>query len=227
VTGTIGARASNEEGDLAHTRPPSLTLGGAATLDYVPAPTAYGFSSGEPTGPTPIVARDTNGNGRPDGVRVLELEGDLSFRWRGLALDAEAYFRHESWDQIGALQPPEAQFVPHARYGGAFAQATYFIPVAHLQAGARVAFTELSPLTVGGRQRPATTCEDLAGVSYPCALPFADRRSELTVVAVGHWFGHGIQVVGMYSALRWDTDRPQLLPWSREQRFVVQTQLAF
>jgi hypothetical protein len=227
VTGTIGARASNEEGDLAHTRPPSLTLGAAATLDYVPAPTAYGFSSGEPAGATPIVERDTNGNGRPDGVRVLELEGDLSFRWRGLAVDAEAYFRHESWDQIGALQPPEGEFVPHARYGGAFAQATYFVPIAHLQAGARVAVTELSPLTLGGRQRPATLCEDLAGMAYPCALPFTERRSELTIVAVGHWFGHGIQVVGMYSALRWDTARSELLPWSREQRFLVQTQLAF
>jgi hypothetical protein len=227
LSGTLGSRTPNEEGDLVHTRPPSLTLGVAATLDFVPIPDAYGFTSGEPTGPTPIVARDTNGNGRPDGVRVFQLEGDLAVRWRGLAVDAEVYYRHEGWDQIGARQPPAAEFIPHERYGGAFAQATYFVPAARLEAGARYSVTELSPLAVGGRRRVATACEDLTGMPFACALPFTDRRSEVTLVAIGHWLGRGVQVTGMYSALRWKTANQPLLPWSREQRFLVQAQLAF
>ena len=227
VTGTLGSPWRAEEGDLVGTRPPSVTLGVAATLDYVPEPTAYGFSSGQPLQATAIVARDTNGNGRPDGVRVFQLEGDLSFRWRGLAVDAEGYFRREEWGQIGADQPAAAQFLPKERFGGMFAQATYYVLPARLEAGARVAVAELSPLTVDGRQRPATSCTGADGVPFACALPFTDQRSELTLVAVGHWFGHGVQVSGMYSALWYKTARQDLLPWSREQRFLAQTQLAF
>jgi hypothetical protein len=227
VMGTVGAHAPVEEGDLPGTRPPSGTFGVAATLDYVPEPSAYGFSSGTPVMAVPIVAHDTNGNGRPDGVRVFQLEGDLAFRWRGFSFDGEAYFRHESWAQIGSDQPAASQFAPKQRFGGGFAQATYFILPARLQAGARVALSEISPLTVDGRARPATSCTGLDGLSFACALPLTDERSELTFVAVGHWFGHGVQVVGMYSALRWRTQRADLLPWSREQRFLAQTQLAF
>jgi hypothetical protein len=62
---------------------------------------------------------------------------------------------------------------------------------------------------------------------FACALPFTDRRSEVTLVAIGHWLGRGVQVTGMYSALRWKTANQPLLPWSREQRFLVQAQLAF
>jgi hypothetical protein len=225
--GTIGALTPREEGDLGRTRPPSLTLGAAATLDYVPVPDAYGFASGQPLDPVPIVVRDTNGNGRPDGVGVLQLEGDVAFRWRGLALDGEAYFRRESWADVGALQPPASQFTPNSRFGGAFAQATYYVLPARLEAGGRVAVAEISPLTVDGRKRPPTSCVDLGNKPFPCALPFTDRRSEVTLVVVGHWFGHGIQVVGMYSALRYHTDQQARLPWSREQRFLAQTQLAF
>ncbi|HVZ75625.1 MAG TPA: hypothetical protein VHJ20_24800 [Polyangia bacterium] len=227
MNGTIGAITPLEEGDLARTRSPSLTLGGAATLDYVPAPDAYGFSSGEPVAPLPIVARDTNGNGRPDGVGVLQLEGDVSFRWRGLALDAEVYFRNERWADIGSGQPAASQFAPKSRFGGAFAQTSYFILPARLEAGARVSTAELSPLAVDGRKRPATSCVDLGNKPFPCELPFTDRRSELTFVVVGHWLGRGVQVTGMYSALRYETTNQALLPWSREQRFLVQTQAAF
>jgi len=227
VNGTIGGRAPLEEGDLALTRPPSVTIGGAATFDYVPEPAAYGFSSGSPVAPVPIVTHDTNMNGRPDGVRVLELEGDLSFRWRGLALDGELYFRHEDWAEIGSAQPLASQFAPKHRFGGGFAQATYFIPAAHLQAGGRLALAEVSPLAVGGRKRAATSCIDLDGMPFPCALPLSDEVSELTLLVVGHWFGHGVQVTGMYSALRWRSDLPTAFPGTREQRFLAQTQLAF
>lgn len=227
ITGTIGPTWNREEGDPTRTRPPSLTLGAAATLDYAPVPDVYGFSSGQPVVPTPVVERDTNGNGRPDGVRVFQVEGDLSLRWRGLAIDAEAYFRREHWADIGSAQPAASQFIPNSRFGGAFAQATYFVLPARLEAGARVATTEISPLTIGGRQRPAATCLDISGMPFPCALPFTDRRSELTLVVVGHWFGHGVQVTGMYTALRYHTDQQALLPWSREQRFLAQAQLAF
>jgi hypothetical protein len=227
VNGMIGGRAPLEEGDLALTRPPSLTIGGAATLDYVPEPSAYGFSSGAPVAPVPIVAHDTNQNGRPDGVRVLELEGDLAFRWRGLALDGEAYVRFEDWADIGSGQPAASQFAPKHRFGGGFAQATYFIPAVHLQAGGRVAVAEVSPLAIGGRQRPNTACPGPDGLPFACALPLSDERSELTLLVVGHWFGHGVQVAGLYSALRWRNDLPTAVPGTREQRFLAQAQLAF
>jgi hypothetical protein len=160
-------------------------------------------------------------------VGVFQLEGDLSFRWRGLAFDGEAYFRHESWNQIGSLQPAASQFAPKQRFGGGFAQATYFIPVAHLQVGGRAALAELSPLTVGGRRRPTTTCTGPDGMPFTCTLPLTDERSELTLLVVGHWFGHGVQVTGMYSAFRWRTEVAGMLPTSREQRFLAQAQLAF
>jgi len=227
VTGSLGGRAPLDEGDLALTRPPAVTLGAAATLDYVPEPAAYGFSSNTPVAASPIVEHDTNGNGRPDGVRVLQLEGDASFRWRGLAFDGEVYFRDEDWAQIGTAQPAASQFAPKHRFRGGFAQATYFVPVAHLEAGARVAAAELSPLTVDGRRRATTSCTGPDGLPFSCTLPLADRRSELTFLAVGHWFGHGVQIVGMYSALRWSTARMDLLPTTREQRFLAQAQLAF
>jgi hypothetical protein len=227
VMGTIGGHAAVfEESDLSLTRPPSLTIGAAATLDYVPEPAAYGFSSGAPIPAVPITARDTNNNGRPDGVRVYQFEGDLSFRWRGLAVDGEAYLRHEYWAQIGSGQPAASEFEPRQRFGGAFAQATYFTPVAHLEAGGRVAVAELSPLTLDGRARPVTSCTGIDGLPFACTLPLTEQRSELTLLAVGHWFRHGVQVTGMYSALRWHTTRSDLLPWSREQRFLLQMQLA-
>lgn len=226
LMGTVGGRAPFEEGDLSITRPPFLMLGVAATLDYVPEPAAYGFSSGLPVPAVVIVNHDTNGNGRPDGVRVFQLEGDLAFRWHGLAIDGEAYLRNEYWAQIGSAQPADSQFDPRRRFGGAFAQTTYFLPVAHLEAGARVAFAQLSPLAVDGRVRPATSCISGDGMTFPCTLPFTEERSELTLLAVGHWFRHGVQVTGMYSAFRWRTTHTDLLPWSREQRFLLQVQLA-
>ena len=173
------------------------------------------------------MAHDTNANGRPDGVRVFQLEGDLSLRWRGLAIDGEGYFRHEGWGQIGSGQPDSSQFLPRQRFGGGFAQATYFIPAAHLQAGGRVALAEIPPLTVGGRTRPATSCTGPDGLPFACTLPLTEERSEATLLVVGNWFGHGVQVVGMYSAFRWRTPRLDLLPYSREQRFLAQTQLSF
>jgi hypothetical protein len=88
-------------------------------------------------------------------------------------------------------------------------------------------YRKTRPLAVDGRKRLATTCTGIDGTPFACALPFSDRRSELTFVAVGHWFGHGVQLVGMYSALRYRTAQQALLPWSREQRFLLQTQLAF
>jgi hypothetical protein len=57
-------------------------------------------------------------------------------------------------------------------------------------------------------------------------LPWSDRRSELTFLAVGHWFDHGVRATGMYTALRWASQATPL-PWSREQRFLLQTHLAF
>jgi phosphate-selective porin OprO/OprP len=227
VDGTVGSPWNGEEGDLARTRPPSVTGGLAATLDYAVVPAAYGFASGAPLAPTVIVNHDTDGDGRPDGVRVLQLEADLALRWRGFAVDGEVYYRREAWADVGSAQPPASQFVPNQAFGGFFADATGFILPGRLQAGARLSLTDVSPLTIGGRRRPATTCVAPLEASPSCSLPYTSRLAELTAVLVGHGFGHGVQVVAMYSLLRWRTTHDDVLPWTREQHFLLQAQLAF
>src|SRR5262249_15854202 len=145
-----------------------------ATADYVPAPSAYGYASGVPTTPRQIASIDSNNDGRPDGVRVIEGEFDAAVRWRGFAFDAELDARRQSGADIGALQPAsQNRFVPRADYAGAFGQVSYSFWRGPQVAG-RFSVTQLSPLTVDGRRRPITTCVGVDGVAFDCRLPYAD-----------------------------------------------------
>jgi hypothetical protein len=229
VAGTpLGPVERPEEGDLERTPSPSLTLGGSASLDYVPPGNAYGFTSGSPVAARPIVAVDTDGDGRPDGVRVTQLEADLTFKWRGIALEAEVYFRKESWGSIGQDQPGTTfQFIPRETFSGYFVQASSFLLSRRLLLGLRWSSTELSPLTIGGRVRPPSTCVAGDGAAFSCSLPFSEQLSELTVLAAHHRFGHGLQLAAQYSLFLWSTSEVAPLPYDQEHRAILQAKLAF
>jgi hypothetical protein len=88
------------EGDPGKTRELSLAVGGTATIDYVPAPTAYGYLSGSAVSARPITNRDTNHDGQVDDVRVVQLAADIALRFRGLAFESELYQRRENWKAL-------------------------------------------------------------------------------------------------------------------------------
>jgi hypothetical protein len=222
----MGPPAPLAEGDRRRTPRPSVVIGGTATADYVPAPATYGYTSGVPRSPRPVAALDTNQDGRPDGVRVLEGELDVAVRWRGFAADAELYTRRETWQDIGALQPDvQNRFVPRADYAGTFAQVSYSF-AAGFQVGGRVSVTQVSPLTVGGRLRSVTTCVGPDGVAFDCQVPYADRRAELSLLAAySLWDGHAVGAL-MYSLLNWSATTGDGVPASREHDFIAQIQFA-
>jgi hypothetical protein len=219
-------RIARAEGDRGRTPRPAVAVGASATADYVPAPGAYGYTSGVPVSPRPLAPVDTNADGRPDGVRVLEGELDVSFRWRGLAADVELYTRREAWNDIGAAQPAvQNRFVPRTDYAGLFGQLSYSF-AGGLQLGGRFSMTQLSPLTVGGRPRPVTTCTGPGGIAFECRLPYADRRAELSALAAySLWDGHALGAV-MYSLLNWSTTTGEAVPASREHNVIAQIQFA-
>jgi len=227
VEGTVTREpVGRAEGDRGRSLRPAIAVGASATADYVPAPAAYGYRSGVPVSPRPLATVDTNADGRPDGVRVLEGELDVAVRWRGLAADVELYTRREAWNDIGALQPDvQNRFVPRKDYAGLFGQLSYSF-MGGLQLAGRFSATQLSPLTVGGRPRPLTVCTGPGGMAFDCRLPYADRRAELSVLAAySLWDGHALGAL-MYSFLNWSTTSGESVPASREHNVIAQIQFA-
>jgi hypothetical protein len=227
VEGTVTKETvARAEGDRRHTPRPAVALGVSVAADYVPAPSAYGYRSGVPVSPRPVASVDTDDDGRPDGVGVFEGELDVAFRWRGVAADVELYTRRESWNDIGAAQADvQNRFVPRTDYAGLFGQLSYSF-MSGLQLGGRFSMTQLSPLTVGGRPRPVTTCAGPGGGVFDCRLPYADRRAELSVlVAYSLWDGHALGAV-MYSLLNWSATNGDAVPASREHDVIAQIQFA-
>jgi hypothetical protein len=189
IAGTpIGQPSDASEADLVRSPAPSFTIGGSATIDYVPAPNAYGYSSGFPLPPVPIAVRDGDMNGRVDGVRAWQAEADLDFRWRGVVLQGEAYVRDEQWFNIGQSQPVGARFLPKKRFTGGFGQVSYRLPWVPVVPSVRVSSTLLSPLVLGGRTPAAQICVGADGSSFPCALTYADRRRERSITVA--YFAH-------------------------------------
>ena len=136
--------------------PASVVFGATVSADYVPTPPAYGYLSGDPQPPRQLVI-DANDDGLPDGITVLEAELDVKATRRGFAAEAEGYYRHEAWHDIPLLQPPiTSPFSPRTNYGGFFAQAFQSFARSDVVVGARVSFTELSPL--GSAQHGSAHC---------------------------------------------------------------------
>jgi hypothetical protein len=214
------------EGDRVRTARPALAFGVTGTLDYVPVPDAYGYTSRAPTYPRSVTVVDTNQDGRRDGVRVLQAELDLAGRWRGFALDGELYARHETWRDFGALQPvPADRFAPRASFRGGFAQLSYSF-WRGLQLAGRASVAEISPLALDGRRRAVTTCVGPDGASFACALPYADRRAELSGLVAYSLPDGRLMLILAYSLLNWSATTRAPVAGSREHDVVAQFQFA-
>jgi hypothetical protein len=228
VAGTpLGLPPDAGEADLAVTTPPSLTIGGSAILDYVPVPDAYGYVSGFPLSPRPITVRDADMNRRPDGVRVVQLEVDVDVRWRGFAAQGEAYLRNETWFETGEVQPVGSRFTPKRRFRGGYGQISYRLPWLPLVPSARWAVAEVSPLLLDGRRLPPQTCVAPDGAAFSCALPYSDRRAELSLAVAYLPRGLHLAFTTIYSRLVWSSTLGDPLPSARDQRATMQAQVWF
>jgi hypothetical protein len=219
----VGQAWQPAEGDPQKIRRLGLALGGTLTMDYVPAPSAYGFLSGSAVPALPITTRDTDKDGRLDDVRVLQLAADIALRFRGIAFECELYQRRENWKQI-PNQPGTVPLVVQNSFRAWFAQLSYFILPERLQVAARASVARVSPLTLGGRVRPETTCTFPDGTSSTCRLPYADVRSELAATVA--YFYSGLRFSGTYSRYRWSSDSVPKPPAATENQITLQAQWA-
>lgn len=219
----LGQAWQPAEGDPRKTRHLGLMLGGTVTMDYVPAPNAYGYLSGSAAPARPITDRDTDHDGRVDDVRVVELAGDLALRFRGFALECELYQRRENWKQI-PYQPGTVPLPVQNRFRAWFGQVSYFILPERLQVAARASVARVSPLSVGGRVRPEATCTFPDASTAACHLPYADVRSELAGLVAFHY--SGLRFSGSFARYRWSSDGATQPPAATENQFTLQTQWA-
>ena len=217
----IGQAWQPAEGDPQKSKHLGLMLGGTMTMDYVPAPTAYGYVSGSAVPPRPITNRDLDKDGHIDDVRVLQLAADIALRYRGLAFEAEAYQRKENWKQI-PNQPGVAPLVVQNSFRAWFGQLSYFILPSRLQVAARASVTRVSPLTLGGRTRSETSCTFPDASTAACRLPYADVRSEIAGLVAYHIAG--LRFSGTFSRYRWSSDGATTPPAGTETQVTLQAQ---
>ena len=222
VTGVpMGQPWAPAEGDLGKTRNLSLMLGGTATIDYIPAPSSYGYLSGSAVPVRPLTDRDRDQDGRLDDIRVIHVAADLALRFRGLALECEVYQRRENWEKL-PHQPGGDPLLMQNRFRGWFAQLSYTILANRLQVAARASVARVSPLTVGGSVRPENTCTFPDGTASTCHLPYADVRSELAALIAVHL--SGLRISGSFARYRWSSDGATQPPSAIENQLTILTQ---
>jgi hypothetical protein len=213
---------TSQEGPAVASEPASLIVGGSVSADYVPTAPSYGYLSGDPQPPRQLVL-DANGDGLPDGITVLQAEMDITATYRRLAIEGEAYYRHEARHDIPPLQPG-APFQPRNSYSGVFLQALQGLGH-ELTLGGRFSFTQLSPLSPGYQRYGNASCISSSGMNYTCNLPYADEQTEVSAVVAKELIPHVLQVSGMYSFLYWSsTASPKPLDPS-ENRLILTVQL--
>jgi hypothetical protein len=204
----------------------SISVGGGATLDYVPVPSAYGFLGG--TIPPRALTRDANDDGITDGVQVAQAEIDVAVARRGLLVEAAGYLRREQWGDLGQRQSTiESMFVPRQTYGGFYAEVSQTLFRGRARAGARFALTELSPLAIGGKSYDAHDCLSDNSTIYHCALPYADERTEVTGLLAVQPLALPLWLSAMYSRLEWRSIVEPQPPSPGEHRVIVTAQAAF
>ncbi len=217
----LGQSWGPDEGDLGRSRELSLSLGGSATVDYVPAPTAYGYLSGNAVPVRPLGDRDIDRDGRVDDVRIVQLAGDVALRFRGLAFDCELFQRRENWKAL-AFQPKSEPLQIQNQFRGWFAQLSYYVLDNRLQIAARASVARISPLTVGGRIRSEAVCSYPDGTASTCRLPYADARSELVAQIALHL--SGLRIAGAFARSRWSSDSAIQPPSAIENQLTILTQ---
>jgi hypothetical protein len=210
-----------EEGDPSRTEKLGITVGLTGTMDLVPVPDIYGYTSGSAVPPRSITNPDTDGNGRRDDVRVVQVSGDLAARFRRIALEAEFYERRENWGQIPQLGA-SAPLIVQNRFRGGFGQLSYFIWRDRLQIAARASSARLSPLTLGGRVRPDVPCGLPAPAPSTCRLPYADVRSEISGLVAYRLAGVRLSV--SLARYHWASDVVAQPPAATETQLILQTQ---
>jgi phosphate-selective porin OprO/OprP len=114
------------EGALVGQARPLLAIGGSAYYSLVP--TDIQARTGNPVAPV-----DVDGDGRVDNVEVWQGGLELRALWRGAALQAEYFQRHE--------HPGVAAADRDTR--GGYAQASYFLIPGYLQLAARIGRSDL------------------------------------------------------------------------------------
>jgi hypothetical protein len=206
VAGTVlGQMWAPAEGDLGWTMKPALRLGAGATFENAVEPTNYNG--------TPINNTDVDMNGRIDNVRVLQAGVDAAFRYRGLGIESEGFYRHEDWGGI-----PDGQTTPfspdHNKLGG-YVEASYYVLRGRLQVGARASYTELSPVVIGG------------GAHLDPPKADRDTRTEYSALVLWHRFGNGLELGAMYSFINWGKEVGANPSNLGEHRLIVEGQLAF
>jgi hypothetical protein len=207
----------------------ALSVGGGATIDYVPVPSAYGYLDGVPPSMPSPLSMDANNDGLTDGVRVFQTELDVALTRRGLRVQAEAYLRREEWRDLGSRQPTIASmFIPRSIYGGFYAEVSQALLRGRVTVGARFAVAELSPLNVGGKRYDGHQCLSDSTTVYSCPLPYADERTEVTALVTGQPVtALPISVSAMYSRLYWRSIADDPPPSPGEHRIIVIAQLGF
>ncbi len=204
--GVLGKAWKAEEGDLHASHDPQLMLGVAGTFENTPVPDKWGYGASSQA----LSNTDVDSDGNRDNVRVWQVEGDLSFRMRGVGVEGEFFLRDENWGVIGANQDPV--ITPGGRYMGFYGQASYFVMPERLQLGARYSWAETSPLALGGRKLD---------------VPQDDERTEISGLVSYYRHEHGIELSAMYSFLDWkNADGPDVKGIG-EQRFILEAQVMF
>lgn len=218
----LGKLWKPEEGDFDDSRRPALLLGGGVTFENAPSPKEYGYRSGGEGRAVQITKRDVDGDGRDDNVQVEQANLELAFRFRGLGIETEGFVRREDWGILGDSNG----FVPEKDFLGGYAQASYFVVPQRFQVGARAAYAEVSPLSLGGKKRDAAKCQT-GMTSFDCTLPLSDTRQEISVLAAYYRHRHGIELSAMYSFFDYDNRHGDAPTASDEHRVIVETQIAF
>lgn len=219
----FGKLADPSEGDPKGSSKASLTLGAAVSYENTPVPKVFGYTGLGPT--VEITNTDIDNDGERDNVGLLALELALSFKWRGIGVEAQASYRREDWGGIPAGQ--SAAFEPDDSYLGYTFQFTHFLMPRALYLGARVSTTELSPLVNEAKSRPTRSCDTTAGTTIDCTVPVADERNELSAVVGWTSYDGGFRIALLHSYLFWKSEDTGDFVGPAEDRFILESAILF
>lgn len=210
--GVLGEIWNPEEGDPDHSAKPRLVVGAGVSFENAPVPGTY--DDGDVVGVVDVT--DVDADEFRDNVRVIQAEADVSFRWKGVGVEAEGYLRSEEWGVIGESQT--MPFTPDERHMGGVVQASYFVLPGRFQVGVRFARNEFSGLTVAGRSRPSV-------LLFGDDQLVAHELNELSVLAAYYRHRHGIELSAMYTYF--DFVDANLAVGEDRHRFIVEAQVGF
>lgn len=207
----LGEYFEPSTGDVRGTETPSLVLGGSFVHDLVRLPAAVaGIEIGQ---------RDVDANGVLDNVRVLSAAIDATFRYRGLEVAVEGFWRQDRWGTI-LEHGDNAALADAVRAGadgvrnhlGGTGQVTYFVIPEHLLVGGRLSRARIPLLGTGGQAL--------------ARLPRGDRLWEADLLV--QLYREGTRTVGLdYTYLNYDAATGAALEDDALHRLVLEAQLVW